>query len=313
MAIVARNLLLLICLSGTVAPEIARGMAPATVHLLRSQTHLLIVSARINGRGPYKFILDTGSNITLIESSLFRELGLKERGRPSAKVIDWMALGKLAIADEISIEGGPSKSDMWVLEVDGIKRPDIDPSVKGVLGENFLSGFDLLIDNRRREITFDDGNSLAPTIAGERLPLALCSNVGGVQVKDRPLVSVRVPSVDVDRPLSFLLDTGSEGVSVFARNEIGSKTASTPSASNRGTAFLNDKSTCLHWRDRLKLGSKSTSRIRLTSCLKSPGYAPDIDGTLPTFIFDRIFIGHLSGFLILGPVDLPRPDKHSQP
>ncbi|MGZ4819454.1 MAG: hypothetical protein ACXVZJ_12560 [Terriglobales bacterium] len=70
---------------------------------------------------------------------------------PSRKVVGWVALGKLAIAEQISIERGPSQNDALLLEVDGFKRPDIDPSVRGVLGENFLSRIDFLIDNRHRQ------------------------------------------------------------------------------------------------------------------------------------------------------------------
>lgn len=134
MAISTCSLILVLSFGTIVGPATAQPKAPPTVPLLHSRTRLLLVSARINRSGPYKFILDTGSNITLIESSLFQELGLKEIAHPSAKVIDWVALGKIASANEISIEGGPSRSNVRVLEVDGIKRPDIDSFVRGVLG-----------------------------------------------------------------------------------------------------------------------------------------------------------------------------------
>ncbi|HLY42859.1 MAG TPA: aspartyl protease family protein [Terracidiphilus sp.] len=271
---------------------------PSPVHLLHSRTRLLIVAGRVNGRGPYKFILDTGSNTTLIESSLFRELGLKESGHPSAKVIEWMALGKLAVANEISIEGGPSRSNIQVLEVNGIKRPDIDPSIRGVLGENFLSGLDLLIDNRHHEITFDDRNILASSLDGEHLALGLTVNVRGMQLKNRPTVSVLIPALDPKRLLHFLVDTGSEGTYIVARQpgSIG--------ASNQSMALLGDSATCMYWKDRLQLGRTITSRIKITSCLKSPSVASDSDGILPTFIFDRVFIAHADGYLILSPIDV---------
>ena len=92
-----------------------------------------IVEARINGTGPYKFVADTGSNMTLIESSLFHQLGLEDRGATSAKVIDGMALGRLALAREVSI-GGQTVRNLEILEVDGMKRPDLGSSVRGVLG-----------------------------------------------------------------------------------------------------------------------------------------------------------------------------------
>src|SRR6201985_913626 len=40
----------------------------------------LIVPVKVNGAGPYDFVLDTGSNTTLIEDSLFEELGMQPEG-----------------------------------------------------------------------------------------------------------------------------------------------------------------------------------------------------------------------------------------
>lgn len=301
---IARGLLLLLCLLGVSIGRLsAQPETPSTVHLLHSRTRLLIVLARINGRGPYKFILDTGSNTTLVESSLFRELGLKETGHPSHKMIDWMSLGKLAVANEISIEGGPSKSNIRVLEVDGIKRPDIDPSIRGVLGENFLSALDLLIDNRHHEVTFDDGDVLASSLDGEHLSLALTGSVRGLQVNDRPTVSARVSSFNANRPLHLLVDTGIEGANLVAQQEIGAENVPTAAVKSAGTmALLGDSSPCAHWKGRIQLGRTTTPKIKMTSCLGSLAGASDNDGTLPTFIFDSIFINHARGYLILNPV-----------
>lgn len=304
MAISTCSLTLVLSFGAIVGPAIAQPKAPSTVPLLHSRTRLLVVSARINGRGPYKFILDTGSNITLIESSLFRELGLKEIGHPSTKVVDWVALGKIAYASEISIESGPSKKNVRVLEVDGIKRPDIDSSVRGVLGENFLSGFDLLIDNRRHEITFDSSDSLAHSLEGEHLALALTADVRGVQVNYRPLVSARVPSFDENRPLQLLLDTGSESAYLVTRQGTGPGITPTAAKSRRGMALLGGSSPCVYWKDRMQLGRTATPKIKMTSCLKSPPAVSDNDGTLPTFIFDRIFISHAGCYLILNPIEI---------
>jgi hypothetical protein len=164
----------------------------------------------VNGRGPYKFVLDTGSNITLFESSLFHELELKPRGTTSAKAVDGMWLGKIAYVREISIEDGVSQSNVRVLEVDGMKRPDMDVSVRGVLGEDFLHAFDLLIDNEHQLVTFDRGNVLASKLAGDHEPISSSATVHGVEVKYRPLLWAIVPSIDANRPLHLLVDTGIE-------------------------------------------------------------------------------------------------------
>jgi hypothetical protein len=298
--------------SASVGQAAAQSSTPSPVPLIRSRTHLLVVSARINGRGPFKFILDTGSNITLIESSLFRDLDLKGVGRPSAKVIDWMALGKLAVADEISLEGGPSRNNLRVLEVDGIKRPDLDHSIRGVLGEDFLSGFDLLIDNRRHAITFDTHNLLSSSLDGEHLAMTVTAGIRGVQVNNRPLVSARVVSAGAV-PLQLLLDTGSESIYLVSRPETDPATARVATTSDRAKILLSSSPPCVSWKDRLLLGRTTTPKAKMISCLKSPPAVSDNDGTLPTFIFDRIFISHAGGYLILNPVEIRAIDRHSIP
>jgi hypothetical protein len=227
-------------------------------------------------------------------------------------VIDWMALGKLAIADEIAIEGGPASNNVRVLEVDGIKRPDIDSSVRGVLGENFLSGFDLLIDNRRHAMTFDSHNLLASSVEGEHLPLALTGGVRGAQVHDRPLVSVGVSSLDRNRPLELLLDTGSENIYLVTRQRT-TDPGILPNAasSTRGMRLLSGTAPCVSWKDRLQLGGTTTPKIKMISCLKSPAAASDNDGTLPTFPFDRIFIDHAHGYVIFNPIMLRKLGEES--
>lgn len=308
MALFHRSLILVVFL---VIPLVGHARAEtrtaSTVSLVHSRTHLLVVSARINGQGPFKFILDTGSNITLLESSLFRELGLKGTSRPSVKVVDWMALGNLAIADEISIEGGPSRSYVRVLEVDGVKRPDIGASIRGVLGENFLNGFDLLIDNRRHVITFDSYNLVAPSLKGEHLPLTLTSANGGVQINDRPIVSARLPPPNGGRPLELLLDTGGENLYLVTRQGPDLVTAN----SRRRMSLLSGNSRCVSWKDRLQLGGTKTRKMKIISCSKSPAAVWRNDGILPTFVFDQLFIDHAHDYVIINPIISEKLDEES--
>jgi hypothetical protein len=226
-------------------------------------------------------------------------------------VIDWMTLGKLAMADEISVEGGPSRNNLRVLEVDGIKRPDLDPSVRGVLGEDFLSGFDLLIDNRRRAITFDTHNLLSSSLEGEHLPLTVTAGVRGVQVNNRLLVSAHVVSLGAV-PLQLLLDTGSESIYLVTRPGTDPVTTRGAATSGRAKTLLNGGPPCVSWKDRLQLGRTTTRKTKLISCLKSPPAVFDNDGTLSTFIFDRLFISHAGRYLILNPVEISAVDRHSQ-
>jgi hypothetical protein len=283
------------------APGVARTQSPqpVVVHLQPSHTDLLIVAARVNGAGPYKFVLDTGTNISLLESSLYHELGLQPAGVTADNVLSGMRLGHLAIAHEISIDGGLSQKEVEFLEVDGLKRPDLGPSVRGVLGENFLRAFDLLIDNRRRQVIFGFGDTLASAVSGEHLPLSLSASVHGTEVRNRPLVAASVPSFDPDHPLQLVVDTASEGAYLLPRP---GNTPQHPAAtSGRHPQFelLHGGTLCASWTGQMQLGQTTTRPIKITSC-GQPSIS-DHDGLLPTSLFDRVFISHNRGYLILNP------------
>jgi hypothetical protein len=257
----------------------------------------------VNGRGPYKFVLDTGSNITLFESSLFHELELKPRGTTSAKAVDGMWLGKIAYVREISIEDGVSQSNVRVLEVDGMKRPDMDVSVRGVLGEDFLHAFDLLIDNEHQLVTFDRGNVLASKLAGDHEPISSSATVHGVEVKYRPLLWAIVPSIDANRPLHLLVDTGIEETNLLRCK--GSTAHARVAASTGALGQLRKGPPCVRWKDRLRFGHTTTRKVRLSSCIGYAMDAADRDGSLATRIFNRVFICHSRSYIIFDPEDVP--------
>jgi len=272
---------------------------PVAVRLSRSHTVLLIVPIRINGAGPYKFVLDTGTNISLIESSLFRQLGLEPQGSVSSGAVAGMRLGSTAVAREISIDASISLKNVQVLEVDGIKRTDLGRDVRGVLGENFAQAFDLLIDNHRRQITFDSGDTLASSLSGEQLPLGLFTSVQAGKLRNRPIVTASVPSFDPDHSLQMVVDTASEGAYVLPRP------GNTPQHSIAGSVrhphfdLLNGATVCATWKGKIVVGQTTTGDIPISSC--GAPVTSDHDGQLPTFLFDRVFISHRHGYLILNP------------
>jgi hypothetical protein len=277
-------------------------ITPDVVPLLHSKTVLLIVEARINGTGPYRFVVDTGTNITLIESSLFHQLGLEDRGATSAKVVDGMALGRLARAREISI-GSQAVRNLEVLEVDGIKRPDLGRSVRGVLGENFLSHFDLLIDNRHHRLLLDSGQTLSTSVSGEHVPLSMTAMSHGMTVINRPWIRTSIPSFGT-QSLRLLLDSGGE--SVYVPYRIGNLEDMDPAVPISKILLSKGKgnSTCGRLKEGVRLGESNRMRIiRINSCAETGDDPSDHDGILPTFIFQRVFISHTQGFVIFDPAD----------
>ena len=108
------------------------------------QRALIVIPVKINHAGPFDFIVDTGSQATVIDPSLASELSLNSEGKvglvsvftytqASATVLDTLE------ADSKVVEKSPAVQDLRPIQA-------ADPRIRGVLGESSLAHFDLLID-----------------------------------------------------------------------------------------------------------------------------------------------------------------------
>src|SRR5277367_6159170 len=94
-----------------------------------------VVQVSINGTGPYDFILDTGSNVTIMRSQLIRKLNLSS-GAPMAIVTATGEIrGQRVIIESIAVAGLAVEH----LEINALDRVQVlNGRVQGILGENFL-------------------------------------------------------------------------------------------------------------------------------------------------------------------------------
>lgn len=134
------------------------------------QNSLIVVSIQVNHRGPYDFLVDTGAQISTVDSSLASELHLQIQG--SAGVSGPVTYGRRALATlDVLAAGEKSVERLTIVIQDLSQLKSADPHIRGILGDNFLEHFDLLIDNRRKILCLDDTNTLALAAAGEHILL----------------------------------------------------------------------------------------------------------------------------------------------
>ena len=91
---------------------------PGNVETLRyhSLEHSQIaVSVTINGTGPYEFLVDTGSQVTILEPSLAAELELKPEGEIDVSAVGNHSQAELAVPGRY--RGGPSRGSIRPLVV----------------------------------------------------------------------------------------------------------------------------------------------------------------------------------------------------
>ncbi len=107
----------------------------------------------VNGRGLYRFLLGTGSNVNFIEKRVADAIGLAPKFRVavgSATGTAWLSASE---GNEIAL--GPAKIGVQELLISAMKEiRDALREAQGILGQGFLARFDYLFDVRAQRLEF---------------------------------------------------------------------------------------------------------------------------------------------------------------
>jgi hypothetical protein len=138
----------------------------------------------VNGHGPYRFLVDTGSNINLIETGLARKNGMA----PTFQVELTSAAGKVPVSgsdgNEVVLDSAKADEQKFLFStLDAIHNSSRD--VQGVLGEWFLARFDYTLDLRGKRLEFGKQDS-----SGTRSTLKM--------INARPVVSTSLGDLALD-------------------------------------------------------------------------------------------------------------------
>src|SRR5438270_8659826 len=108
----------------------------ASVPLRLVNRYQMIVAVSVNHSGPYNFLLDTGTQITMVDPSLAAELHLNTQGSAVVAGVGFNAAAAFAQLDLLEA-GSHAVANHRVLVFD-IKNPQsVDLHFRGVLGEDF--------------------------------------------------------------------------------------------------------------------------------------------------------------------------------
>ena len=256
---------------------------------------MIIVPVRINGSGPYDFMLDTGCSKTMIDGKLARELRLPHLGEKTVAGV--LASAKMQVVQVNSLSLGEATVSGG--ELFSTDRPaTVASKARGVLGEDFLRNFDLLIDNDHQVIRLKFSlGSMAETAGGEHLPLQLTSTRRGKLIHNQLIVSGRIQELG-DTPITLLLDSGTNQLILF-RDDLGPGQSQTgPFSAGSFGQWIALSSPARRIRT-LMLGSRSfTDLIAIALAGRSDA---ETDGLIPTSLFHSVFISHFGRFVILNP------------
>jgi predicted aspartyl protease len=261
----------------------AAGFAETIPFRLRSG-HLIIVSVWVNDTGPHEFMLDTGASTTLVRPEFARRLGL----RP----IDRIEL-VTAAGSQILVRSELARLRLGSQQVTGVETLLSElrevraalPGVQGVLGQNFLSGFDWLLDYRAQQLEFDP--TLEGRLRGAHLPLE--THTG------RWLVRAPVNG----RRSQFVPDSGLPTLLLFDGRKLRLDWAPDAAEERLLRTDFGRRITAERRVRTLQLGPVTFTDLPVVTLPANPARVED--GLLPLRLFARIYFNPRRGYVIFNP------------
>lgn len=116
----------------------------------------LVVPVRINGEGPYDFVLDTGATVTCLDDQLASALDLREvRGViGTAAGVGGAGGVSLVSVDSLSI-GGVRAFELEACVIDLEHLSGVGLELDGLIGLNVLSEFRVTLDFQQNILTLE--------------------------------------------------------------------------------------------------------------------------------------------------------------
>ena len=263
----------------------------------------MIVEVSLNHSGPYNFLLDTGTQMTMVDPALAAELHLDSQGSAGVAGVGFLASAPFAQLDLLEV-GSHAVANQKVLVFDFQNSHSVDLHFfRGVLGEDFLGEFDMLIDNAHNLLCLDDSSAMAPDVKGPHIALmAPARATNGMPALRSLIIAARLS--DGTRPVRLKLDSGTNVSFLFytARYmplELLARTSSLGGGLDRAqrpvsTMPLQD----------LQIGSLEFPRVSFFTYADSPeglSRTSAYDGLLTLGIFRRVFICHTHHFAVFEP------------
>lgn len=170
----------------------------------------IYVQARVNGRGPFRFAVDTGaSGMGRADANLVTTLGLAKQGQASTSDGVQTATVDTTHLDTLEL-GGLARRDLDVITRDYNSRNAPDAAFSGILAREFFADGLLVIDYPARTLSFSRTQALAPhdeNVLGYERAFRIPVSIGDVQTVGNLDTGANVGFV-LPRALYETLDAG---------------------------------------------------------------------------------------------------------
>ena len=160
----------------------------------RKSNTRMTVEVRVNGRGPYRFLVDSGADTSVVGLRIARELALPVGTRAMLHSMTASSIVDRVMVDELSF--GPST--IRNLEVPALLERDLGGA--GMIGIDALVEQRLMMDFEKRLIKVEDAREKAKMLDGEIVVTA--------RRRRGQLILTQVKAAGL--PIEAVIDTGSE-------------------------------------------------------------------------------------------------------
>jgi len=268
--------------------------ASSSVRFRQVQGYLMIIPVSINGAGPFDFIFDTGASATIIDREIARQLSLPSANAGSiksgaaTKLVTCCRLGILAV-------GARSVENLTAPCAELREIHSISPRIRGVLGQDFLSRFNYILNYRDQRIEFEENGEFENSLLGTRV------HVG----RDRGRVIIAVqPSPPRKQACAFVLDSGAARMVLF-KSALGTFEVVMDHGRDRfayGSTVLGKQLIATGRLQGIRVGDESLGDVPVSIIeAREAMEGRREDGLLPTSLFRSIYFNNKTDHVILNP------------
>jgi hypothetical protein len=178
------------------------GTAGAGIRIHIVQGHPVVDGFYVNGHGPYRFLIDTGTTLNHLEPALAESIGLRPTFRTELTTSTGVSMAVGASGVRIAIDAFQADGETFLFAgLDAIHHAH--PDVQGILGQDFLSRFDYLLDVRGKRLDF-----------GKQELEATKTRVPFRTVTGRPLIPTSLGTLVLDSGATWLTLFGVEATNI---------------------------------------------------------------------------------------------------
>ena len=248
-------------------------------------TGQVVISAMVHGAGPYRFVLDTGSNRSAISDTIASRLSLAPVAVSELVTSNGTNTRPVVTLKSISL-GGRVTSGLPVLVLESRQLKTIDKAADGILGQDLLIDARYTIDYRRKRFTW-------LTEAGEDNGIRL------EVIRKEGRLLVALPQSSRPNDLAWMVpDSGASALVLFQRDGRTAVPATSLAAAVAAVTVNTETQARLALVPSLRIG-KTTLIDQPALVMAAAGDAGSADGLLPLSLFSSVTFQGRENFLTI--------------